>query len=322
MGWIVGKIHNEPQPLCGIRGPETCSDEADEFFQTLVGKPVFVEHDKTRVVGHVMQVWQSKRFNNQILASLHVDETCAEGRAIFEGLRELKNNGLSIGQRARINPRTGIRIGPSIGEEISIVRQGAVAASRIIAYGTLQFRKWSQSGEQQVLSQSRDMAEEKTVAFKTAELDADVLDDAKKWREYQREQSAELRNKGANAIEVLSSSGLLTPELRKSLESAYTSTGDSIIPLLTFAAGISKDFSELQKQFEVSKKELSDMKEKSAAVPETGFTTLEERLGTEPDNPVLKKLRLAASEKKEVLSNEDRFALMVKALNSGQPFSV
>ncbi len=133
MMWAVGKIHDKPQPppLSGLRGPEIYSDESNVFFRELIGKPVYYEHDETLGVrGKVLDVWSSEYYNGQILATILITDSL-----LYENLKALNNNSLSIGQLARIDKRTGVRTGRSYPLELSVVKEGAVQNSCIVAYG-------------------------------------------------------------------------------------------------------------------------------------------------------------------------------------------
>ena len=139
--WVIGKIHNALKPRNPLSlGPEITIDEGPAFFQSLIGKPVLIEHTG-REVGTVTHVWESQRYNGTILAQLSITKQTAISLVTSGYLSQL-----SFSQICTLDPETGERFGESRGEEISLVIKGAVENAAIIAYGWDGVVNLSQSG--------------------------------------------------------------------------------------------------------------------------------------------------------------------------------
>lgn len=153
--WIIGKIHDPPTPFVGQpRGPNALEDEAPAFFDSFQDKPVCINHDMGFEVGRVLKVWPSALFHGAVLASLYLDHHNPLLINIVSSLVRGEYNGLSITQFAIFNPETGVRHTRAFGVEISLVKEGAVENSRIVAFGIGPHTVLSQSGFNRVLMTS------------------------------------------------------------------------------------------------------------------------------------------------------------------------
>lgn len=139
--WLIGKIHQPLQPRHPLSlGPSITREEAADFFPSLVGKPVLIEHSGPPV-GIVTHVWESTRYDKVVLAQLEIHQPAAITAVTSGYLSEL-----SFSQLCSLDPTTGERFGPSLGEEISLVVKGAVENAAIIAWGYGSRIHFSQSG--------------------------------------------------------------------------------------------------------------------------------------------------------------------------------
>lgn len=107
------------------------SSERSKPFIEYIGKPVCIEHDKTRVVGRVDELFMSSK--GDLMCGLRIYKNAPEGR---QAILDVKNGVLpdvSIGRRADIDVETydGTNITPT---EISLVAKGAIENSHIMHF--------------------------------------------------------------------------------------------------------------------------------------------------------------------------------------------
>lgn len=107
------------------------SSERSKPFIEYIGKPVCIEHDKTRVVGRVDELFMSSK--GDLMCGLRIYKKAPEGA---QAIMDIKNGvwrDVSIGRRADIDVETynGTNITPT---EISLVAEGAIENSHIMHF--------------------------------------------------------------------------------------------------------------------------------------------------------------------------------------------
>lgn len=302
--YIIGKIHDRIKPKTHFLGPEITRDEADRFFDSLIGKPVCLEHDPTISIGKVVHIWESEAYGSQVLAQLEINPSTPGAMPCIKAVQQGRLRDLSFCQTALFNPETGERFSESTGVEISLVLEGAVENSRILAWGWNENLTISQSA-QRLLKMSSDDNEVKRMRSTVEDISVDDIATLRaKARELDQIKQVE-REKNARVVqanlEILASypevfDGIVTKEeLSSGLEQAWKQDVPVLPSLISIAASASKSFgdvkskfSSLQQENEALKQELAQLKQgltrdegvktvtvsASSTVPRTNETSL------------------------------------------------
>lgn len=107
------------------------SSERSKPFIEYIGKPVCIEHDKTRVVGRVEELFMSSK--GDLMCGLRIYKKAPEGAQAIINIKNGVWPDVSIGRRADIDVETynGTNITPT---EISLVAEGAIENSHIMHF--------------------------------------------------------------------------------------------------------------------------------------------------------------------------------------------
>ena len=177
--WICGKILQPPEPFNGFaRGPHINSDEADEFYKSLIGTPVYVEHTYDESVGEVIGVFPGPK--GDVYGVLFLDKHSKKANDVLGEIKKGLMCGLSVGQLAYYDEKTGVRNGKSMGIEISIVDEGAIPNSRIICYRDGKNIFVSQSGVLRVFNMALDSHNDFEKSLKEAKAAVSAVGDVSK----------------------------------------------------------------------------------------------------------------------------------------------
>ncbi len=150
MNWVSGKIHPDPPKPDGLpRSFLINSDEADKYFQKMVGKPLLLCHDWTKPIGRVERVRRVD--NGDMMVDAYVNPRNPLTPAIHEALRAGRLKGLSMGYNAM--ERNGERLTSAYPTEVSIVDVGAIPKTRVLAFGNSTRCSVSQSGFKEVMAE-------------------------------------------------------------------------------------------------------------------------------------------------------------------------
>jgi hypothetical protein len=145
MGFIRGRIHPPPK--------EAGSDffilahETADFMKEFKNKPVLLEHDKTKIIGNVMNVFFG--VNGAIMVELFINENLPYACNVMERIRNQELKGLSMNYSTQVDKNCQ-RFGKIVPVEISVVEEGAIEKSRIEAYGTHKKIYVSESGIREI----------------------------------------------------------------------------------------------------------------------------------------------------------------------------
>lgn len=313
--WVVGKILEPLKPLKnGMMGPDPTKEEFDEFKRDLMNSPVYIEHDFKKLIGVVTDVFIKK--DGTVFSTLYIDEKLALRYNIMHDMFYGNSGGLSFGQFSCMCLETGIRTSKMIPLDVSIVSQGGVKDSRIIAYGNNDLTFISKSGINKVFPQIKRKSHimekhstediikdnEKNISngnkraksiiddLDEKELEA-IFNDAKLYRELESSSKKDLENQIKEKISKLvtftkeNNISLKNDTFDKLMEqSLYDLTNNSKNPMtpLYVSASITEAYSDLKQKYETTVKELEKIKQE---VPEE-FPTRDKnkRMATEGNN--------------------------------------
>lgn len=145
MLWLTGKIcpPAKPRDYTTPLGPDPVLEEVDELIDDLRGKAVCVNHDVKRVIGTILDAWHNK---NGLFVSMNINEKHDDTIHVLKKWKTGSMNGLSLGHESLYIKELGTRHSKMEPYEISIVDEGGVDDSRVVAYGNLVNDWASQSG--------------------------------------------------------------------------------------------------------------------------------------------------------------------------------
>jgi hypothetical protein len=130
---VRGRCHPPQFTDPNYRGWTLLESEATKIMPKYVGKPVYIDHDKTKPpVGKVKSVYRDKDGGGSIVVDLALDSN----NAGWDTMKRIQSGDLpelSLGYHAHGNDETGLRTSEASPIEISICKRGAMPDALIFA---------------------------------------------------------------------------------------------------------------------------------------------------------------------------------------------
>ena len=171
--YVRGLVLPPPEDVGRFRGTRLNKEEITRTLDRFVGRPVCYNHDKRRVIGSIKGFEHQP--NRDIHVDLYIDDSTADGKLAANEIRQGIKKGLSV-QLDSMSTADHFRFDDVTPIEISVVDEGGVDRSRILAFGnSARDIKISQSGFHEVFgetSQTMETAPQPPTAIPASAEDA------------------------------------------------------------------------------------------------------------------------------------------------------
>lgn len=142
--FIRGRIHPKPIENPEYKGMLFSKDDVKNVIELFKNRPVCVQHDQSKIIGRVLRIEQLK--DGSLMADLFIDDSLKLGKEVLNGVKSGEYTHLSFSYASVQNSVTQDRIRKFSPLEISVVKKGAIAKSRIECFGEANTIYFSKSG--------------------------------------------------------------------------------------------------------------------------------------------------------------------------------